>query len=52
MLRLQEAPRGKSFSDLFEEEKAVISFSDLSEKQKEELEKNRHLFSSCNPLSS
>ena len=33
------APRRKSFSDLSEEEKAVISFSDLAEKQKEELVK-------------
>ena len=31
--------RGKYFSDLSEEKQAVISFSDLSEIQKEELKK-------------
>ena len=36
------APRGKYFSKLSEEEKAVISFSDLSAKHKEELEQNNH----------
>ena len=38
------APRGKYFSDLSEEEKAVISLSDFSEKQKKELEKKLPFF--------
>ena len=38
------APRGKYFSDLSEEEQAVISFSDFSEIKKGELKKKLAFF--------